>query len=430
MPYLSPELGQESEDIQRKRRIADALIGQGMRPAEGQMVGRFYVPGNTLNGAINAIGGTLLGKKLAGQEKGVVARGEAQQQDELARVTRALQGTQAQTIQPDPQEATQTADYGTPPVGPAQVQAQTPQQALEGILPSLRTPMGQHMGQAYLGGQVAQLGPDKPIVVGKSLVHPRTGQVMMTDPSVASESEAARAGREAEAGRQRDFARQQAEAARAGRPQEPLVSIIGPDGKAVLVSRADAVGKTPANVDKPLTEVQGKSALYGARMGTSDLTLQDLENEISTSGLAAKQAAGNLPIVGGALGAIGNTMLSPAQQRVEQAQRDFVNATLRQESGAAISPTEFDSAKKQYFPQPGDSKEVIDQKRRNRQIAIGGFRTMAGHGASEIDAAIAAHPRAQKNNGPQTRSGDGAPAGVDAAIWAAMTPQERALWRN
>ena len=56
--------------------------------------------------------------------------------------------------------------------------------------------------------------------------------------------------------------------------------------------------------------------------------------------------------------------------RIEQAKRDFINAQLRRESGAAISPTEFDSANKQYFPTPGDSAEVIQQKAANRRAAV------------------------------------------------------------
>lgn len=50
----------------------------------------------------------------------------------------------------------------------------------------------------------------------------------------------------------------------------------------------------------------------------------------------------------------------------EQAERNFVNAVLRRESGAAISPSEFNSAEKQYFPRPGDTPEVLAQKKANR----------------------------------------------------------------
>ncbi len=56
---------------------------------------------------------------------------------------------------------------------------------------------------------------------------------------------------------------------------------------------------------------------------------------------------------------------------------------LRQESGAAINEGEFNNAKKQYFPQPGDSKEVIEQKRLNREAAIKGFDIAAGPGAKQ-----------------------------------------------
>ena len=65
-----------------------------------------------------------------------------------------------------------------------------------------------------------------------------------------------------------------------------------------------------------------------------------------------------------------NKLHSKEYQQFDQAKRDFVNAQLRRESGAAISPSEFDSANKQYFPVPGDSPEVIAQKRANRRVAV------------------------------------------------------------
>ena len=75
-----------------------------------------------------------------------------------------------------------------------------------------------------------------------------------------------------------------------------------------------------------------------------------------------------------AAGALTNWTQDSGQQRVEQAQRDFINAILRRESGAAIAESEFSNARKQYFPQAGDSKAVIEQKARNRQLAIDGIQ--------------------------------------------------------
>lgn len=138
-------------------------------------------------------------------------------------------------------------------------------------------------------------------------------------------------------------------------------------------------------VEKPLNEFQGKNVLFGSRAAVADSILNGLEGDAGTVALATKQKMGAVPLVGGVLEAGANLALSDDQQRVEQAQRDFVNAVLRQESGAVISDQEFANAKRQYFPQPGDSKEVINQKRRNRQTAIMGFRRLAGPGSSTID---------------------------------------------
>jgi hypothetical protein len=60
-------------------------------------------------------------------------------------------------------------------------------------------------------------------------------------------------------------------------------------------------------------------------------------------------------------------------QQYEQAKRDFINAVLRRESGATITPPEFENAEKQYFPQPGDTAAVITQKQANRELVTRNF---------------------------------------------------------
>lgn len=84
-----------------------------------------------------------------------------------------------------------------------------------------------------------------------------------------------------------------------------------------------------------------------------------------------------------------NWMVSDDFQNFDQARRDFINAQLRRESGAVISAEEFDNANKQYFPQPGDTKEVLEQKRRNRQTVVDGMKRSAGptYGRSNNDGA-------------------------------------------
>jgi len=74
----------------------------------------------------------------------------------------------------------------------------------------------------------------------------------------------------------------------------------------------------------------------------------------------------------------GNFALTPDQQTFFQAERNFINAVLRRESGAVISDEEFSNARKQYIPQPGDSAQVLEQKRRNRETVQRSFTRDAG----------------------------------------------------
>ena len=74
-----------------------------------------------------------------------------------------------------------------------------------------------------------------------------------------------------------------------------------------------------------------------------------------------------------------NFMLPSWFQQQAQAERNFIWAKLRQESGAMISDSEFLNSRLQYFPQPGDKPEVLENKKRSRETVT---RSMAEAGAS------------------------------------------------
>lgn len=102
----------------------------------------------------------------------------------------------------------------------------------------------------------------------------------------------------------------------------------------------------------PLNDTQSKALQFGTRMQAAGQNMDQLAaGGVDQPGLI-KRAADALGV-----GTLANWTQSPQQQQVEQSQRDFVNAVLRRESGAAISASEFDSARKQYFPQIGDSPQ-------------------------------------------------------------------------
>ena len=160
-----------------------------------------------------------------------------------------------------------------------------------------------------------------------------------------------------------------------------LQIVTGDDGSINIVNKAtgiarratDEEGKALMGKSKELTDAQAKANLFGTRMAEADRILGSLEGKYSPSKVNAKVSAGDLPIVGGVAGFAGNAMLSEADQQAEQAQRDFINAVLRRESGAVIAPSEFANAAKQYFPQPNDKPGTLAQKARNRKLAIEGL---------------------------------------------------------
>ena len=117
----------------------------------------------------------------------------------------------------------------------------------------------------------------------------------------------------------------------------------------------------------PLNESQSNAATFADRMSQSNAILNDLDKNGTNPWSRLKEKVPG-----------GNYLQSKEYQQYEQAKRDFINAQLRKESGATIQPSEFESADRQYFPQPGDDEKVIQQKRALRETAINGMRRAGG----------------------------------------------------
>lgn len=170
-------------------------------------------------------------------------------------------------------------------------------------------------------------------------------------------------------------------------PRTGAISPVMADGKPVMGKDA---GK--------LTESQGNATAYGMRMAQADAILKPLEaSGLKNTGLIRSGVSGTLgatPLIGDALARgsdnIFNTLptilggLNEDQQKTIQARVNFVTAVLRKESGASISPTEFGTAEKNYFPAPGDSETVVKQKQQAREMAIKAMKLQAGPGAKFI----------------------------------------------
>lgn len=145
---------------------------------------------------------------------------------------------------------------------------------------------------------------------------------------------------------------------------------------------------------KPLTEFQGKSTNYASRMQDADKVLTELRDKVHPYEVAQAGYRSEFPawlpggqILGGAVTSMNqsfNPMVTSEAQRYRQAQENWVTANLRQESGAAIGKDEMAKDIIKWFPQPGDSQEVIKQKEAARKVAQRAMEVQAGPGAQQI----------------------------------------------
>lgn len=156
----------------------------------------------------------------------------------------------------------------------------------------------------------------------------------------------------------------------------------GPTVAAANAAATQQNAPRPANA-RGLTEVQAKSTGFANRAAQAHAIINAVGAGGEVQPGLLKRSLEAIPLIGEGLGTMANITQSDAEQQVEQAQRNFVNAILRQESGAAVNQSEFDNARKQYFPQPGDGPKVIEQKRQNREMAIKSLEIAAGPGVKK-----------------------------------------------
>ena len=160
---------------------------------------------------------------------------------------------------------------------------------------------------------------------------------------------------------------------------------------------APPAGAAPAGLQikpppepKPLTESQGNATMYLQRMQEAEKRLEAVTNEGYRPGGIRDRIAAGVP-------GVGNFALSEQGQLYKQAQEDWVRAKLRKESGAVIAKEEMDAEIKTYFPQPGDSPRVIQQKAAARQTAVDAMGSSAGPGAGRIVNTAPAVPTAPRD---------------------------------
>jgi hypothetical protein len=380
MPY-----DQQMAELQRRQRMAQMLQDQAAQPLESQVApGGMVVPTSPVLGLAQLLKSYMGGKAQAAVGRDTAAA-KQRARDELGRF---IEQTSPETA-PAPDMTLSQGD--TPVMVPQTTFAQRRQRLAQGLASG--NPMVEQYAQTMLAqkpereeyGTTPVQGAD-----GKYYLVSKSGKLIQTDVSAP----AAKPESQPSAVQEYNFAVQQGfkgsftdykqQMARAGATNVTTygapVAGVDENGNPVYFQPSKEGGK-PAIIPgvrpeaKPPNESQTNAAGFAARLEKANADLEKLAFIPSVR----TQAISAMPF--------SNSFLSDQQQQFDQAQRNFINAVLRRESGAAIGPSEFESAQKQYFPQPGDKAAVLEQKKQSREQAIKSMRDAAGRAGDAAPAA-------------------------------------------
>ncbi|MBY8110350.1 phage DNA ejection protein [Vibrio fluvialis] len=177
------------------------------------------------------------------------------------------------------------------------------------------------------------------------------------------------------------------------------------DGTEESVSQSEPV-KTD-DMRKPLSINEADSILLKATEGSKQAAGFAVRINDGLTGMDALIESGQVnperaALISRALGngTAANLTLSPAEQAYMVHARDTVNAILRKDTGAAITPAEMTEYGRLYLPQPGDSKKALDAKRKKLE---GRFRTFRGESGLVYEA-MKVSDKAYDKSGDQDKS--------------------------
>jgi hypothetical protein len=150
--------------------------------------------------------------------------------------------------------------------------------------------------------------------------------------------------------------------------------------------------------NKPPSEGERAAFGYYTRALDAHQALEGMEEQMASKGVMEQLGYNYLP----------NMAQSEENQLYRQAQRQFTEARLRKDSGAAIAASEYANDEKTYFPQPGDTKAVLERKRQARTMVLRSLKDQAG--------------RAYREDVPGSGAAAGAAPAVPAASAAPAAP--------
>lgn len=206
--FSKPGVDPGRNQFDRQRRIAEALQAQAFAPEQTQMAGGYAIPQGILSPVskiAQAWAAKSMGERADRGEQDYAREQGARRAEAIARAMQAGAAAPAQPAQDMGQDALTGEAMGVPAVPARGPDPQAIYRALAGTeFPELQ--------QAGMAGMLDAMKPKNPVVVGRTLVNPQTGETVATDSTWQAEQDAARQAREQEAAARREERRQELEA--------------------------------------------------------------------------------------------------------------------------------------------------------------------------------------------------------------------------
>lgn len=172
-----------------------------------------------------------------------------------------------------------------------------------------------------------------------------------------------------------------------------------PEGNLEPIPGGPADPTRPPQGGGKLTEGEQRALSQVSRMNNAEAALKAKNYAPTGASGAAAQWSAEVP-------GVGNLLTSKNFQSYQQSAREWISGLLRYDSGAAVPETEFARYFKTYFPQPGDSADVIAQKNASRIEAVQSMQMgLPEHGRARLDGGVpmpgggTLHPRAAPAGG-------------------------------
>lgn len=136
---------------------------------------------------------------------------------------------------------------------------------------------------------------------------------------------------------------------------------------------------------RPATDTELKTAGFSDRMAGAEQLLQDVMQVDPATGKASGMVPTDLRTAAvNALGGNDSYLHGSDYRRYMSGARQWISALLRKDSGATVTPDEFNREFSTYFPQNGDDENVVRDKMQARAEAQARMAAEGGRGTVQL----------------------------------------------